>query len=336
VVLSREVRLACRSKAPADGLARLEQLCLAPSEDWELIRAALEALWGVGLGEKAEAVVEAQVVKPEASVACASAWAAVWDHRKVPVAAARAVETSLAGLSSKAAYRAAGELLEHLADGGHGSSVHRLLRSCGDWLVRDDFSWAAAGYALYRLDAFREAVDWLAGWKERPAVRPWMLSGLSASSLALRSLERGFAIARHAATLARDGSTTHLELVAAVGDAVELGQVAQAAQKARGVKLVSEQTPSGFLRRLVEALSIAAQAPGQPLGRTTVPTLLAEARGAHPKYLACMDDAVVYGLVVHRLGEGRPAWTRLWSLAERVRVAVASTARLWWRRLKRQ
>jgi predicted Zn-dependent protease len=334
VVLSREVRLACKGKTPADGLARLEQLCRTPAEDWEPIRAALEALWGAGLGEKAEAAIEAQVVHPEASVACGSAWAAIWDQRKLFAAAADAVETALAGLGSKAAHRAAGELVEHLADAGQHRSVERLRRSCGDWLARDDFSWAAVGYALYKLDSFRDAVDWLAGFQERRGLRPWMLGCLSASSLALRGLEQGFAVARHAATLEPDGASVRLGLVATLGDALVPGRIDQAAAKARSVRLANEQTPSGFLRQLIEALAGAAQAPGRGLGSTTAPTRLAEARRLHPKYLDCVDDAVLYGLVVRRLGEGRPLWTRLWSLAERVRVGVGSRVRLWLRRMR--
>jgi hypothetical protein len=130
-------------------------------------------------------------VRPEASAACGSAWAALWDRRGRPAAAAREVEKVLSRLATRAAHRAAGELLEHLAASGRVRSVERLLRSCGDWLASDDFSWGAAGYALHRAGRHRQALAWMAGWRDRAGLRVdggnlcasrWRWAGLQASA----------------------------------------------------------------------------------------------------------------------------------------------------------
>src|SRR5690606_34520227 len=54
--------------------------------------------------------------------------------------------------------------------------------------LREDLGcWAEAGYALVANDLNSDAVDWMADWREREGVQPWMLSN---HALALRATGR--------------------------------------------------------------------------------------------------------------------------------------------------
>lgn len=337
-VLEREVRLACRGSSPDGALALLRQLCEAPGDDAGPLRRAVEALTAARRGESAEAVLEAQVVREEASAACGAAWADLWSKRGDGMGGVERAERLLCGSRAPAAFRAAVVLLEQLADAGRSRAAARLVRRCGAWLANDDSGWGEIGHVLYRLDRLRAAAAWLSGWRERKGPRAWMVGNLGAALLALGRAGEAFAIYREALKLEHDGSSSGHQLTAALGEALEArdeAALAPALAQARAVERRSGRADEEFVLGLIEALEEGAKAPAVPLRQTAALERLSKARQAHPNHLADLGDASLLALVLRRLAVGRPAATRIWVIRERARVWMASRGILFKRRIAR-
>jgi tetratricopeptide (TPR) repeat protein len=337
-VLEREVRLACRGPSPDDALPLLKRLCEAPGDDDGPLRRALQALDSAKRSEAAEAVLEAQLTREEASLACGGAWGTLWAGRGDGRAGVERAERLLRGSTAKVAYRAAGLLVERLAEAGRGRAVARLVRRCGAWLSGDDFGWGAIGFALYRVDRFREAEKHLAGWRARKGAGAWMVANLGGTLLALGRAGEAFAVFREALSLERDGSSAGHALTVVLGEALDAADgaaMAPVVARARAVERVAGRGEQEFVFLLIEALGEGMKAPGAAIRQTNARERLSKARRAHPTHLDDLGDANLLGLVLRRLAVGRPLAARLWALRERAQVWVASRGRLFKRRVAR-
>lgn len=124
-------------------------------------------------------------------------------------------------LKGEAQRRAAVTLIQGLGELKSELLFNSVLRRRRELLARDDEAWGQVGYALSRFNRMKRVAAWLADWRTRPNVQPWMLFNLC---LALRHLGRydeANAVARHVVEVwgHRDGSAD-MRLFLAVEDAL--------------------------------------------------------------------------------------------------------------------
>jgi len=164
--------------------------------------------------------------------------------------------------------RAAGPLIHGLGDLKSGLLLRWVLWRRRDVLMADDTAWGQVGYALSQLNHRRAVARWLADWRTRRDVQPWMLFNLC---LALRHLGRydeANTVARHVIESwgHREGSAD-LHLFLAVEDALA-GSLAAAQEHLRLVVIRENVAHDQELLALAKALVEFQQAPsGERLQR---------------------------------------------------------------------
>ena len=230
-----------------DGLAR--------GDDRGLLDRAAASLGDAGLSAALDARLDALLAAPETGRAAGALWVARSSRRgRLTRAGRRRLGRLLADARPTAAALGAAEAhVEQLALPAARS------RSAGSWpgtareLAGDVSAWGTAGYALSSAKRHRRAAEWLAGWRERDGVRPWMLVNLAIS---LRDLGRE-AAAREASAgalrLTRDHSSPMHEVLLACDAALD-GDPGPAARLGR-----EHEGLTGYYRFLLEmARAIAA------------------------------------------------------------------------------
>ena len=135
-----------------------------------------------------------------------------------------------AGSPDKGVRGAAKAFLAQLAAAKKQRSLKAFIRRHGSWLFPDDQTWGMAGYALCLARCHREAATWLASWRLRPDLEPWMVLNLAVSLRELDELGAAGEVGRAALKLPPDHTTyQHRILMAAdaglVGDFGPLEQL---------------------------------------------------------------------------------------------------------------
>jgi hypothetical protein len=97
--------------------------------------------------------------------------------------------------------------------------LDRLLRARRDLLRAHDELWGTVSYALYTMNRYRETIAWLADWRERPHVEPYMLNNLFFSLQHLDRVEQSNEVLRRGLELPRHGEITmRFHIFAALDD----------------------------------------------------------------------------------------------------------------------
>ncbi len=230
-----------------DGLAR--------GDDRALLDRAAASLGDAGLSAALDARLDALLAAPETGRAAGALWVARSSRRgRLTRAGRRRLGRLLADARPTAAALGAAEAhVEQLALPRRALALRRFLARHGAQLAGDVSAWGTAGYALSSAKRHRRAAEWLAGWRERDGVRPWMLVNLAVS---LRDLGRE-AAAREASAgalqLTRDHSSPMHEVLLACDAALD-GDPGPAARLGR-----EHEGLTGYYRFLLEmARAIAA------------------------------------------------------------------------------
>lgn len=82
-----------------------------------------------------------------------------------------------------------------------GKPVQAAVQKHSELLRADDAAWARAGAALVQAGHYAMASAWLADWRDRDAVEPWMLRPLATAYRALDQDERAVEVCRAAVRL---------------------------------------------------------------------------------------------------------------------------------------
>lgn len=101
--------------------------------------------------------------------------------------------------------------LHAIAPGAQGRRIRRFVSRHGAWLRRETDSWGAVGYALVATSDYRRCVAWMADWRTRPGVEPWMLANLSHAYRARGKYAAAHEITTFALRMPRQDNT-HLKL----------------------------------------------------------------------------------------------------------------------------
>lgn len=183
---SMRVRLLVARDEPAQALQELEALCAEEELQRVDLEAALDAFGTTGAREQAFRVVEGHF---EGESAAPAALAEGWCNARERTAPAKATRVlARRDHLSEAGRLAVAAWIQRLGERQSTLRILWLRLRHGGWLGRSDATWGALGYALCAAGLFTLCVRWLADFRRRHAVEPWMLYNLVSS---LWSLDRG-------------------------------------------------------------------------------------------------------------------------------------------------
>jgi tetratricopeptide (TPR) repeat protein len=206
-----------------DSAARcLGTLATLPDPDPWPIDSAVETFQRTFHYGQAKRVLERAVRSRDANPQVAAALIRLYANAGSFLSAARLFMKLPAGEQQR---RAAAPLMQLLAENDRKALFRWVLRRKADVLKADAAAWGQVGYGLTRFGMLARVADWLADWRGRDGVQPWMLFNYC---LALRDVGRyseSVEVARHVIDhwAHRDGSSDmhlYLAVEAALAGAV--------------------------------------------------------------------------------------------------------------------
>jgi tetratricopeptide (TPR) repeat protein len=220
--------------ARGDAQAALGDLdALAREEDRDRLDVAAKANAHAGWVAELEARLDALLAEPSAARTAGALFSARAVAKGWPRARRRRLDAALsAAAPTPAALGAAEARLDQLAKPSGWLPLLRFVRRHRAALAADADTWASVGYALSSAGRHRRAAAWLAGWRARSGLKPWMLLNLV---LSLRELGRDGEAAeagRAAVALAPDHTTPMHEVMLAL-DAALAGEPGAAGRLGR-------------------------------------------------------------------------------------------------------
>jgi cellulose synthase operon protein C len=124
--------------------------------------------------------------------------------------------------------RVAPRLMEALGDNKRGLLVRWALNRRREVFLHDDEAWGQAGRALYCLNRFRAAEQWLSDWATRKYVQPWSLFNYCLVLRGFKKYREAHAVAAHAVkALSHRPGARDLHLFLAIDEALE-GNITEA------------------------------------------------------------------------------------------------------------
>ena len=223
--LASEIFLQLRNKDESAATKGFEKLCLLPDPDPWPIDAATDAFRRASRSAQAleilKRTVKAKSCNPQ--VGAAAIQLLISQQRNV-----EAVCFFLRLKPGEIQRRAAAALVQGLAELKSGFLLRCLLWRRRDVLARDDLAWGLVGYALVNFNQMKQVASWLADWRTRPHIQPWMLFNLCLALRHMGQYDEAYAIAQHVleAWGHREGSAD-MRLFLAVEDALS-GKISSA------------------------------------------------------------------------------------------------------------
>jgi tetratricopeptide (TPR) repeat protein len=197
----------------------LAALAADPDPDGGPLETAVGAFQHAGRGREAMRILRQAIRRPQAHPATGAAVV----QMLLTTGRLWAATRFAAGLPEGESFqRAAPMLLQRLGNAKSRRLLHSLLGRRRSDLRANIDCWGQTGYALVTTGRMRAAVEWMADWRERPQVQPWMLFNLC---LALRHLGRyaeAGEVARHVVnTWSHREGAADMYLFLAVEEALE-------------------------------------------------------------------------------------------------------------------
>jgi hypothetical protein len=181
------------------------------------------------------------------------------------------------------------------------------------WLRANTFTWGSVGYAWMALGKNRHAVKWLADWRNREGLEPWMLQNLATGLRELKRDREAAEVSRHALLLTPDVATAGHRLWLAC-DAVLAGRFDEAAEHLKNIDPTALDQNNRALDSVIDVVLRVASAPADEL-----PRMFSEVRGrmnAAARHMRGKARRRFYHLCVRRLSR-RFGWRGVLWRAER-------------------
>ncbi|MDJ0849876.1 MAG: tetratricopeptide repeat protein [Myxococcota bacterium] len=225
-VLVRQLEIAARRGDREDAAACFDALCDAEGSDPEPLERAARLLAGFGWKQDTARVLDAKIEGGAAGARvlqlfaqrCAEMPRRWRESESALLAACAPDEAGTAGLS---------RYVEALAHARRKRRLDALVRAHASRFGGDVVLWAMVGYAYVTLSRERETVGWLADWREREDVKPWMLLNLVVALRGLGRWEEAGEVGRHALALPPDHAEAEHASWCAL-DAALAGELAEA------------------------------------------------------------------------------------------------------------
>lgn len=224
-----EISLRLRRNDPAAAVKCLEAIANSPEPDPWALNSAAAAFQQAGFAAKALKVMRRAVKSgtgnPQAGVATIKLMIA--GRNKI-----LAVWFFLRLKPGEIQRRAAAPLINGISETNEDALLLRwVLWRRREVLFKDDAAWGNVGFALSSFNRMKEVARWLADWRQRPHVEPWMLFNLCLAMRHLGQYIEAGVVARHVIETwgHREGSAD-MHLFLAVEDALA-GDVAAAKER---------------------------------------------------------------------------------------------------------
>ncbi|MBS1811369.1 MAG: tetratricopeptide repeat protein [Acidobacteria bacterium] len=201
-VTLRELDLAIKQKDKETATKLFRHLCQETEAERSLLDFAIKAMDANNLYQQAEMVLEESLDVANANPAVGDIWVERWVERGEFEKCRQRLEGDMP--RSPVWHHAAGTFLEKSAKTKRVSDVRKFVQKNAAALRSDNDTWGTVGYVLLELDRYKDVVEWLADWRTRKELRPWMFWNYV---LALRHLNRdteAYEAGRHAVELPPD------------------------------------------------------------------------------------------------------------------------------------
>ena len=198
-VAAREVQLLAKRGKTADALASLRSLCGMATEDRWPLDAAMKALGSSAAAQ--EALLEAAIAGPATPLV-----GSIWARSVTDAGRWKECADGLARLKDRLWSEAASEYVRALASAKKMAELDGFVSATRDRLRADAVTWGAVGNALESRGRPESCVEWMADWKTRDGVRPWMLSALVVSLRFRKAFDEALETGRGALRMSPDHS----------------------------------------------------------------------------------------------------------------------------------
>ncbi len=252
-----ELRLLLRKNELKSAHAVLEKICASNNPDAWPVDAAADAYRSAGQTGRAVKIfkraIESGICNPQVGAAAIrlllaqrKTFSAIWLFFKFK--------------PGELQRRAAAPLVQELAEAKDKMAFRWLLWRRRQVLAQDDAAWGQVGYALSNFGASKQAANWLADWRTRRDVQPWMLFNLCLGLRQMGRYSEAIEIVRFAFDKwgHREGSAD-LRLFLAVEDAL-VGQLAGAQENLQHISIREgvpyDQDLLALAKALVEFLQV--------------------------------------------------------------------------------
>ncbi|HXG12163.1 MAG TPA: tetratricopeptide repeat protein [Gemmataceae bacterium] len=250
-VLYREARLAAKRGEQTAALNALRQLCLTPAADASLVDEAASFLLAAGWTDEVERLLHEVLEAPSANPQVGPLWI---DRRlaRGDWSCANRLDKLLAqgkiGQWALVAYVKALGAVQNTAE------LRQTIEKYFEVLRADGWGWGNTGYALTCLRDYAAAVEWMADWKDRSDIGPWMLLNLVLALRALDRIEEAVRVSEHAVLLPYGDFTTPFHQTwLALEDALQ-GETAAASDRRKAIQAEALDPYHRLLAAWVEVL----------------------------------------------------------------------------------
>ncbi|MFO0888454.1 MAG: hypothetical protein U0790_04820, partial [Isosphaeraceae bacterium] len=312
-VIAREVQWQVARVDRDAAAAALGRLCAAPEQgsEWPW-QAADRAFREAGWRGRAEAIYLATLAEPGTAAPVGEHWVRHWADRKRWKEARRL--KSLLARGGPAARRALGTYVTILGEGRHTRRLSSCLRKYREVLRAETYSWAVSGNALANQCRYRDAVRWMADWRDRPDTACWMFTSLVSSLRALGRDAEGHALSLHALGLPADESAPEHIIWLALDELIA-GCPGAMAARVEGIDTAGFHPKYRFLRELALVLIEAQRREGRSRAEVAraVRRAIQRLRRETPIHQALFPSVLpIYRAAARRLARTLGPWHGTW------------------------
>jgi len=259
--LLRGLRLEVAERRTDAALLCLEDLARCESAGPDELNKALQDLLPVTATWQRAASMEKLLADPIAGPTVAAVWAGEAAATCRPAEMWRKLETL--GTDGNAGTAAVVAYLKWLVTCLQKGVLLRFIKKYGERLRASTETWGQVGVALLNLRHSARAARWLADWRARDDVQPWMLVNVAVARRHVGDFAEAAAASEHALTLPRDHTFAYHGAMAAF-------EAALRGEGARARKILADSSGDAatghvaFWRSLAEAVCAAADAAAEP------------------------------------------------------------------------
>jgi cellulose synthase operon protein C len=275
----------------------LAQLCHCELENSQGLYAAIYAMRSAGWDDRVESTLHDQLAQATVSPYVQFAWIELAAELQQWSKLDRYIHTL--DFHSDSSHSAIEAYLRLLAQNQQHQALDDFIAKHKDILKQETTLWGSVGYALRFVQANRRIITWLADWRSRSDLKPWMLVNLAEAYRAVGADDRSRAVHYAALDLASDsGKRSHRAWLAF--DLAQAGQIDDARQYLDTL-LPSENYSAEyqFLLEITQAILVARSNVGsRTVKLIAIKQHLATAKSAYP---AIAEDIPFYRAYRHAL-----------------------------------
>jgi len=307
----------------------LERICTRPEDDPAAFQSLAQRLSSPRLSRMAEHHVRRLLLHPSANPNTAWLWvglrAAIGKLANARILARLPARSELARRALIRQLQTIGQSVSQSATWGVPAcfttprrQFRRLLRAHAQWFQEDDSLWGQVGYVFTCLSQHRQVAHWLADWRQRSRVEPWMLDNLLIAYQQTGRDTEAQSLIRDARALPRhEGGFTRFDLFSALEDAFDLNP-----EPGRHVlSIINEESLDWYERCLVDYLRTGLQfledSPSSPVFTRHHRKQLASLLARTHHYRAARQTFHRLATLASR--QSNRSWPRWWAAAKLLR-----------------